>query len=75
MIELDMIWIEVIVAESGTDPSTKPQSRKSLFLHAVRPNTSVTLMYVELVRFEVFTAVTMKNGVFWDVTPCGSCKN
>jgi hypothetical protein len=26
------------------------------------------------VRFEVFTAVTMKNGVFWDVTSCGSCK-
>jgi hypothetical protein len=26
-------------------------------------------------RFEVFTAVTMKNAVFWDVTPCGSCKN
>jgi hypothetical protein len=23
-------------------------------------------------RFEVFMAV---NGVFWDVTPCGSCKN
>jgi hypothetical protein len=28
-----------------------------------------------LVRFEVFTAVTMKNGVFWDVPACGSCKN
>jgi hypothetical protein len=27
------------------------------------------------VRFKVFTAVTMKNAVFWDVTPCGSCKN
>jgi hypothetical protein len=27
------------------------------------------------VRFEVFMAVTMKNGVFWDVTPCGSYKN
>jgi hypothetical protein len=27
------------------------------------------------VRFEVFTAVTLKNGVFWDVTPCGSYKN
>jgi hypothetical protein len=26
-------------------------------------------------RFEVFTAVTMKNGVFWVVTPCGSCNN
>jgi hypothetical protein len=28
-----------------------------------------------IVRFEIFTAVTMKNGVFFDVTPCGSCKN
>jgi hypothetical protein len=27
------------------------------------------------IRFEVFTAVGMKNGVFWDVTPRGSCKN
>jgi hypothetical protein len=27
------------------------------------------------VRFEVFTAVTMKNGFFWDVPPCGSCMN
>jgi hypothetical protein len=26
-------------------------------------------------RFEVFTAGTRKNGAFWDVTPCGSCKN
>jgi hypothetical protein len=26
-------------------------------------------------RFEVFTAVTMKNAVFWDVTPCDSCKS
>jgi hypothetical protein len=28
-----------------------------------------------IVTFEVFTAVTMNNGVFWDVTPCGPCKN
>jgi hypothetical protein len=28
-----------------------------------------------VVRFEVFTAVTMKNAVFWDVTPYGSRKN
>jgi hypothetical protein len=27
------------------------------------------------VRFEVFTAMTMKNAVFCDVTPCGPCKN
>jgi hypothetical protein len=30
---------------------------------------------MDLVRFEIFMVVTMKNGVFWDVTPCGSCKN
>jgi hypothetical protein len=34
-----------------------------------------TLVSYKDVRFEIFTAVTMKNGVFWDVTPCGSCKN
>jgi hypothetical protein len=28
-----------------------------------------------VVRFEVFKVVTMKNAVFWNVTPCGSCKN
>jgi hypothetical protein len=27
------------------------------------------------VIFEVFTAVTMKNGVFWDIMLCGSYKN
>jgi hypothetical protein len=30
---------------------------------------------IGFVRFEVSTEVTMKKGVFWDVTPCGSCKN
>jgi hypothetical protein len=29
----------------------------------------------KIVRVEVFTAVTMKNAVFWVVTPCGSCKS
>jgi hypothetical protein len=30
---------------------------------------------LEDVRFEVFTSVTMKSAILWDVTPCGSCKN
>jgi hypothetical protein len=30
---------------------------------------------IDLVRFEVFTAVTMKNAVFWDAAPCRSCVN
>jgi hypothetical protein len=35
----------------------------------------IKLINNSVVRIEVFTAVTMKNGVFWVVTPCGSCKN
>jgi hypothetical protein len=27
------------------------------------------------VRFEDFMAVTIKDAVFWDITPCGSCNN
>jgi hypothetical protein len=27
--------------------------------------------YVSVVRFEVFTAVTMKNATYWNVTLCG----
>jgi hypothetical protein len=38
------------------------------------PDAKNTTVYC-FVRFEVFTAMTMKNGIFWDVTPCGSCKN
>jgi hypothetical protein len=30
---------------------------------------------LKFVRLEVFTAVTMKNGDFWDDTPCGSSCN
>jgi hypothetical protein len=29
----------------------------------------------DIERFEVSTALTMKNAVFWDVTQCGSYKN
>jgi hypothetical protein len=38
-----------------------------------RPNSGSACYHC--VRLEVFTGVTRQNGVFWDVTPCGSCKN
>jgi hypothetical protein len=41
----------------------------------VHVHTGNSLIKVASVRFEIFTAVTMKNGLFWAVTPCGSCKN
>jgi hypothetical protein len=40
-------------------------SRQSL--HKTKIGFSKTVRYY--VRFEVFTVVTMKNAVFWDVTP------
>jgi hypothetical protein len=42
---------------------------------ALPPGKQPSVKTLQDVRFEVFTAVTMNNGVFWDVTPCGSCKN
>jgi hypothetical protein len=42
---------------------------------AIIPQPKLHSTVYGYVRFEVFTAVTMKNGVFWDVTPCGSCNN
>jgi hypothetical protein len=42
---------------------------------AVKTNFTTIVLGLNIVRFEVFTTVTMKNGVFCDVMPCGSCKN
>jgi hypothetical protein len=44
----------------------------SFRLQVIGPLERANINYV---RFEVFAAVTMKKGVFWDVTQCDSCKN
>jgi hypothetical protein len=49
-----------------------PSSTRRYLVSRVAPRQETNIRNV---RFEVFTAVTMKNGVFWDVTPCGCCKN
>jgi hypothetical protein len=36
---------------------------------------SICNLFTGFVRFEVFTAVTMKNAVLWDVAPCRYCVN
>jgi hypothetical protein len=47
------------------------QGRKCrLVVGLIRP-----INYNDFVRFEGFTAVTMKNGVFWDVAPCDFYQN
>jgi hypothetical protein len=59
----------------GTSQSFFLESAVVLWLSAVIDLYLDEEVILYFVRFEVFTAVTMKNGVFWDVTPCGSCKN
>jgi hypothetical protein len=43
------------------------------FSPSVQGQEVILLVAVIHVRFEVFTVVTMKNVVVWDVSPCGSC--
>jgi hypothetical protein len=49
----------------------------STMLHCLVYNAGncMTNWYIIYVRFEVLTEVNMENGVFWYVSPCGSCKN
>jgi hypothetical protein len=49
--------------------------KKFINIHQTVMGFFLNLTNEKDVRFEGFTAVTIKNGVFWDVTPCGSCKN
>jgi hypothetical protein len=52
------------------DPTGFTIHRRNIFTNHPTPDGLVMFR----VRSGVYTAVTMKNGVFWDVTPCGSCK-
>jgi hypothetical protein len=47
----------------------------SQFLRLSSVPSSQTPSVYTYVGFEVFTAMTMKNAVFWDVAPCRSCVN
>jgi hypothetical protein len=68
-------------AVSGLRPSFESQIPKRCILQNVgrwaKSNSSIfpSGKHRSVVRFEIFTAVTMKNGVFWDVTACSSYQN
>jgi hypothetical protein len=63
---------------NGMKPGRNRLHESEAFLEAASRSATPKyniLLNVKFARFEVFTAVTMKNGAFWDVTPRGSCKN
>jgi hypothetical protein len=53
----------------------KKRKKKAFTSSGLEPATAEfikCLMKCRYVRFDIFTAVTMKNGVFWDVKPYGT---
>jgi hypothetical protein len=47
-----------------------------LTAHCIQPTLTWDLVNkLYICKIEVFTAVTMKNAIFWDVVPCRSCVN
>jgi hypothetical protein len=57
----------------GDNTDTIKGNRRKATAAYKEAGLEVNVQKIKHARFEVFTAVTMKNGVFWDVTPCGSC--
>jgi hypothetical protein len=55
--------------------STWHNDSEQIFENVIVPIFCKDCSKSKFVRLEVFTAVTTKNGVIWDVTPYGSCKN
>jgi hypothetical protein len=51
--------------------------RPTFRYHSLPKGTALLILtkFLFCVGFEVFTAVTTKNAVFWDVAPCSSCVN
>jgi hypothetical protein len=61
---------------SGSYPNTgHPVSSSPVLFAATGSIAERVYSVIYRVRFEVSTTLTMKNGVFWDVTPCGCCKS
>jgi hypothetical protein len=63
-----LIWPWIATRQYSNEPSNSIKCWVTA--HLMTSRGVIISIYV---RFEVFTAVTMKNGVFWVVTPCGSC--
>jgi hypothetical protein len=66
-------WMLHRVALVRTDVSEELSTSFTRVTRISELGTTLKSYLLKHVRFEVFAAVTMKNAVFWDVTPRGSC--
>jgi hypothetical protein len=64
-----------IDAESVIKQKVLGRTNRLLPFDRQGPHRNRSVQHSFYVRFEVFTAVTIKNAVFWDVAPCRSCVN
>jgi hypothetical protein len=52
-----------------------PKRRFELELHGTKSQKASMTSRFLLVKSVLRTTSWLKNGVFWEITPCGSCKN
>jgi hypothetical protein len=55
--------------------ATRRNIPEDAILHSHRRENLKSYIHLEGLLHAFKTIVSLKNGVFWDVTPCGSCKN
>jgi hypothetical protein len=67
--------VTAVNSATSKDVTVKSMMFPHCKIHKYTWTSSDENLQSNCVKFEVFTAVTMKNVVFWDVTPCGFCMN
>jgi hypothetical protein len=74
----DELWVGravAVVLKGGRNVTTDRRVRLKQGVYYTQNLVYKLVNRYSHVIFGVFTVVTMKNSVFWDVKPCGSCKN
>jgi hypothetical protein len=82
VINIPDTWEQLVLSRSASccscvpnDASCREDVEQNQAVAVPKPAVPGTSVAVHYVRFEVSAAITMKNGVFWNVKPYGSCKS
>jgi hypothetical protein len=80
-LRLLLIWQRSLTLKVIDQKYFVPQHRRNTFYHDVVMIKKGNHFHPEVFipnprcRGEWWSSLLKKNGIFWDVTPCGSCKN